>query len=110
MRKIFFKTLEEYAKKDKNIFLLVADLGIKFFESFKEIDNKRALNVGVAEANMVGVAAGLSMSGKNVYCYSITPFLTMRALEQIKVDIAFNNLNVKILGAGGGLVYGAEGN
>ncbi len=109
MRKIFFKTLEEFAKKDKNIFLLVADLGIKFFESFKEVDDKRALNVGVAEANMVGVAAGLSMSGKNVYCYSITPFLTMRALEQIKVDIAFNNLNVKILGAGGGLVYGAEG-
>ncbi|MFH1509919.1 MAG: transketolase C-terminal domain-containing protein [Candidatus Nealsonbacteria bacterium] len=109
MRKIFFKTLEDFAKKDKNIFLLVADLGIKFFESFKKVDEKRALNVGVAEANMIGVASGLSMSGKNVYCYSIIPFIITKALGQIKVDVAFNNLNVKMLGAGGGLVYGAEG-
>lgn len=109
MRKIFFKTLEDFAKKDESIFLLVADLGIKFFESFKEIGNKRAINVGVAEANMMGAATGLSISGKNVYCYSIIPFITMRALEQIKVDVAFNNLNIKILGAGGGLAYGAEG-
>jgi len=109
MRKIFFNTLEEFAKKDKNIFLLVADLGIKFFESFRVIGGKRALNVGAAEANMIGVASGLSISGKNVYCYSITPFITMRVLEQIKVDVAFNNLNIKILGSGGGFAYGAEG-
>jgi len=109
MRKIFFKTLEDIARKDKSIFLLVADLGIKFFESFRSVDKERAINVGVAEANMVGVAAGLSLLGKNVYCYSIIPFIALRALEQIKVDIAFNNLNVKLLGAGGGLVYGVEG-
>jgi len=109
MRQIFFKTLEESAKKDKNLFLLVGDLGIKFFENFRKIDPGRAINVGVAEANMIGVAAGLSMSGKNVYCYSIIPFLTMRAFEQIRVDICYNNLSVKLLGAGGGLAYGAEG-
>ena len=109
MRQIFFQKLEEYAKKDKNMFLLVGDLGIKFFENFRKIDPGRAINVGVAEANMIGVAAGLSMSGKNVYCYSIIPFLTMRAFEQIRVDICYNNLSVKLLGAGGGLAYGAEG-
>ena len=58
---------------------------------------------------MIGIAAGLALSGKNVYCYSIIPFLTMRTFEQIRVDICYNNLNVKLLGAGGGLVYGAEG-
>ena len=109
MRKVFFQTLEDIAKKDKNIFLLVADLGAKFFDNFKRIDSERFINAGVAETNMVGVAAGLAMSGKNVYCYSIIPFLVMRAFEQIRVDICYNNLNVKLLGAGGGLAYGAEG-
>ncbi len=109
MRKIFFQTLEEYAKKDKSIFMLAADLGVKFFQNFKNIDSKRFLNVGVAEANMVDIAAGLAMSGKNVYCYSITPFLIDKTLEQIKIDLCYNKLNVKLLGAGSGFVYGAEG-
>ena len=109
MRKVFFQNLEETAKKDKKLFLLVADLGIKFFSNFKNIDPQRSINVGVAESNMIGLAAGLAMSGKNVYCYSIIPFLTMRAFEQIRIDLCYNNLNVKLLGAGGGLVYGAEG-
>jgi len=109
MRKVFFKNLQELAEKDKNIFLLVADLGAKFFGDFQKIDPKRFINAGVAEANMVDVAAGLAMSGKNVYCYSIIPFLVMRGLEQIRVDICYNNLNVKLLGAGGGFAYGAEG-
>lgn len=109
MRKVFFQKLEELAKEDKNIFLLVADLGVKFFDNFKRIDSQRFINVGVAESNMVGTAAGLAMSGKNIYCYSIIPFLVMRAFEQIRIDVSYNNLNVKILGAGGGLAYGAEG-
>lgn len=109
MRKVFFHTLENIAKNDKDVFLLVGDLGVKFFENFKNIDPERFINVGVAEANMIGIAAGLSMSGKNVYCYSIIPFLTMRTFEQIRIDLCYNNLNVKLLGAGGGLVYGIEG-
>ena len=109
MRKAFFQTLEEYARKDKRIFMLLADLGVKFFQNFKNIDSKRFLNVGIAEANMIDVAAGLAMSGKNVYCYSITPFLIDKALEQIKIDLCYNKLNVKLLGAGSGFVYGAEG-
>src|SRR3989344_253811 len=109
MRKIFFETLKTIAKEDKGIFLLTGDLGVKFFPDFQKIDSKRFLNVGVAEQNMIGMASGLSLSGKNVYCYSIIPFLITRTLEHIKNDICYNNLPVKLLGAGGGLVYGFEG-
>jgi transketolase len=109
MRKVFFETLEKISRNNKDVFLMIADLGVKFFQNFKSIDPKRFFNVGVAEPNMIGVAAGLAMAGKNVYCYSMIPFLTMRTFEQIRVDLCYNNLSVKLLGAGGGLVYGAEG-
>lgn len=109
MRRVFFEKLKEVAERDKNIFLLVGDLGKTFFQGFRDIDPKRFINMGVAESNMIGVAAGLAMSDKNVYCYSIIPFLTMRTFEQIRIDLCYNNLNVKLLGAGGGLVYGLEG-
>lgn len=109
MRKVFFETLQKIFREDKNVYLLTADLGVKFLEDFKSLDPERFINVGVAEQNMIGIAAGLALSGKNVYCYSIIPFLTMRTLEQIRVDLCYHNLNVKLLGAGGGLVYGVEG-
>ncbi len=109
MRRIFFQTLKDFTEKDKKIFLLVADLGVKFFGDFKKIDPRRFINVGIAEANMIDIAAGLAMSGKNVYCYSIIPFLIMRTFEQIRIDLCYNNLDVKLVGTGGGLVYGAEG-
>lgn len=108
MRKTFVQTLEKLARKDKNIFILTADLGV-FFKSFQQKFPERFINCGVSEENMIGVAAGLALSGKNVYCYSIVPFLIMKALEKIRVDICYQNLNVKLLGAGGGLVYGVEG-
>lgn len=109
MRQTFFETLERMAKDDRSIFLLTSDLGAKFLDNLKNIDPRRFINTGIAEANMIGVAAGLAMSQKNVYCYSIIPFLIMRTFEHIRIDICYNNLNVKLLGAGGGLVYGAEG-
>lgn len=109
MRKVFFEILQKIFQEDKNVFLLTADLGVKFFEDFKKLDPSRMIDVGVAEPNMIGIASGLALSGKNVYCYSIVPFLTMRTLEQIRVDLCYPNLNVKLLGAGGGLVYGVEG-
>jgi len=108
MRETFTKTLEELASTDPNIMVLTADLG-RFFKPFQEKFPKQFINCGVAEENMIGVAAGLALSGKNVYCYSIIPFLIMRTLESIRVNICYNNLNVKLLGAGGGLVYGVEG-
>ncbi len=109
MRKSFFQSLEAIAGANKNIFVITADLGVKFFQNFRDSCSDRFINVGIAEANMIGVASGLAMSHKNVYCYSIIPFLIMRTLEQIRVDLCYNNLNVKLLGAGGGLVYGMEG-
>ena len=109
MKTIFAKTLEKLAKKDQTVFLLTADLGFKLFDSFRNNFPDRFINVGVAEANMIGVATGMALSGKNVYCYSMIPFMTMRALEQIRVDICYHKLNVKLIGAGGGLVYGLEG-
>ncbi|MBI4101675.1 MAG: 1-deoxy-D-xylulose-5-phosphate synthase [Candidatus Nealsonbacteria bacterium] len=109
MRKVFFETLQGIFQEDKSVYLMTADLGVKFFQDFKNIDPQRVINVGVAETNMISIASGLSLAGKNVYCYSIIPFLTMRALEQIRVDLCYPNLNVKLLGAGGGLVYGVEG-
>jgi len=109
MRKAFFETFEKTAQENKNILFLTGDLGSKLIDSFRKIDPDRFINVGIAESNMIGLAAGLAMSGKNPYCYSIIPFLAMRAFEQIRIDLCYNNLNVKLLGAGGGLVYGKEG-
>lgn len=109
MRKVFFETLQDIFRENKNVYVLTADLGVKFFDDFKKIDLQRIVDVGVAESNMIGLAAGLALAGKNVYCYSIIPFLTMRTLEQIRINLCYQNLNVKLLGAGGGLVYGVEG-
>ncbi len=109
MRSTAIQTLEKLCATDSSIFLLTADLGFKIFDSFRGAYQDRFINVGVAEANMIGVAAGLSLSKKNVYCYSIVPFLTMRCLEQIRVDLCYHNLNVKLVGVGGGLAYGLEG-
>lgn len=109
MRELFFKTLKELAESRDDLFILTGDLGFKLFDDFKAVKPERFFDIGVAEANMAGIAAGLALSGKNVYCYSIVPFLIMRAYEQIRVDIAYHNLNVKLIGVGGGLTYGGEG-
>ena len=109
MRSTAIQTLEKLCMTDSSIFLLTGDLGFKVFDKFRNTYPDRFINVGVAEANMIGVAAGLALSGKNVYCYSIVPFLTMRCLEQIRVELCYNKLNVKLVGVGGGLSYGLEG-
>lgn len=109
MRNIFFQTIKKQARQDKNIFLMTADLAPRYFKDFQKSNPGQFINAGIAEANMIGLAAGLALSGKNVYCYSIIPFLIMRALEQIRIDLCYHNLNVKLLGAGGGLAYGLEG-
>lgn len=109
MRTEFVKTLEELAQNDDRIFLLTGDLGFSVFERFQEKNPDRFFNMGIAEANMVGVAAGLALSGKIVYIYSIVPFVTMRCFEQVRNDLCLQNLDVKIIGAGGGLSYGYLG-
>src|SRR3989338_7440438 len=109
MRTAFITTLESLAGKNKNIFLLNGDLGFSVLEHFTKKFPRRAYNMGVAEANMMGVAAGLAMSGKTVFVYSIIPFVTSRVFEQVRNDIALQKANVKIVGVGSGLTYGPLG-
>ena len=109
MRQAFITTLIELAEKDKNIYLLSGDLGFSVLEPFVQKFPKRFFNCGVAEQNMMGVAAGLALSGKKPYVYSIIPFVTMRCFEQIRNDVCYQNLDVKIVGVGSGLAYGYLG-
>ena len=109
MRTAFIHQLIEEAKLNKNIFLLVGDLGYSVIESFAELFPERYLNVGISEQNMAGIAAGLAMEGYCVYIYSIGNFPTLRCMEQIRYDICYHNLNVKIVAVGGGYAYGSLG-
>ena len=109
MRIAFINTLTELARKDPSVFLLSGDLGFSILEKFREEFPDRFFNIGVAEANMVGVSAGLALSGKIVFIYSIASFMVARCLEQIRIDVCYQNLNVKIIGIGGGLCYGSAG-
>jgi transketolase len=109
MRNAFVNTLTELARNDDNVFLVTADMGFSVFEDFREEFPDRFLNTGIAEQNTIGIAAGLAMSGKVVYVYSIIPFITMRCFEQIRLDLAYNNANVKLVGVGAGFTYGSMG-
>lgn len=99
LRHAFFKNMLEIAK-DPDVMVLTGDLGYSFFEEYAEKYPKQFINCGVAEQNMVGVAAGLALGGKKPYVYSGAIFLVMRAYEQIRDDVAYNNLNVKLIGTG----------
>ncbi len=109
MRFVFVKELIKYAKKNKDVYLITSDLGYRAFEDFKLKFPNRFINVGVAENNMVGISAGLALTGKKVFVYSILPFLIFRSLEQIRNNICHNNLDVTLVGAGGGFSYGPQG-
>lgn len=109
MRTSFINTLHALAERDKRIMLLSGDLGFSVLEKFQKEFPDRFLNMGVSEANMVGAAAGLALCGMKPYIYSITPFATMRPFEQIRNDICYQNVDVKIVGTGGGLAYGSLG-
>ncbi|MEC0370786.1 transketolase family protein [Paenibacillus chibensis] len=109
MRTTFIQSLIEEAEKDERIFLITPDMGYSILEEFQDKFPDRFLNVGIAEQNAVGVAAGLALSGKVVYIYSIIPFVTMRCFEQVRVDLAYMNTNVRLVGVGAGLSYGPAG-
>ncbi|MES2128347.1 MAG: transketolase C-terminal domain-containing protein [Pseudomonadota bacterium] len=106
MRNSFIKTLLELAQHDERIFLLCGDLGYSVLEPFAERFPQRFLNVGIAEQNMMGLAAGLSMEGYTVFAYSIGNFPTLRCMEQIRYDVAYHEANVKVIAVGGGYAYG----
>ena len=109
LRTAFIDTLRELARIDDRIFLLTADMGYSVFETFRDEFPDRFLNTGIAEQNTIGVAAGLASRGKIVFVYSIIPFVTMRCFEQVRLDLAYNFMNVKLVGVGAGLTYGPLG-
>lgn len=109
MRTAFIETLKELAGQDERIWLLCADLGFSVLETFAQAFPRRYVNVGVAEQNMTGVAAGLALSGKIVFTYSIANFPVIRCLEQIRDDVCAHDLNVKVVSVGGGFAYGSAG-
>jgi transketolase len=101
--------LENIAESDERVWLVTGDLGYRVLDGFAARFATRFVNAGVAEQNLVGLAAGLALAGRQVWVYSIVNFPVMRALEQVRNDVAYHNLNVKIVTVGGGLVYGAHG-
>jgi transketolase len=107
MRNAFAAEITRLAAGDPRVVLLSADIGNRLFDPYKERQGERFLNCGVAEANMIGVAAGLALCGMRPVAYTITPFVTTRCLEQIRVDVAFQNLPVTIVGVGSGFSYAA---
>jgi len=109
MRTAFFDTLLQLAEEDDRINLVVGDLGFGAVEPFARRFPDQFLNAGVAEQNMTGIAAGMALSGKIVFTYSIANFPTLRCLEQVRNDVCYHEANVKIVAVGGGLAYGALG-
>jgi transketolase len=109
MRNRFSKKIHKIFETQNNLMFLTGDLGYNALEKIQETFPKQFLNAGVAEQNMVGVAAGLAYEGKSVFIYSIAPFVVFRCLEQIKLDVCIHNHPVFIIGNGGGYGYGIMG-
>lgn len=109
MRTAFIEQLVEEARSNDRIFLIVGDLGFNVVERFRDSYPDRFLNIGIDEQNMIGVAAGLSMQGYNVFVYSIGNFPTLRCMEQIRYDVAYHKADVKIVSVGAGYAYGSLG-
>ncbi len=109
MRTAFIQQLITEARQNPNVFLLVGDLGFSVVEPFVNEFPNQYLNVGIAEQNMTSVACGLAMEGYKVFTYSIGNFPTLRCMEQIRNDVCYHNLDVKIIAVGGGYAYAALG-
>jgi transketolase len=109
MRNAFIDELTLLAEENEKIFLIVGDLGYGVIENFEKKFPKQFLNAGVAEQNMMGMAAGLASAGFQVFVYSIGNFPVFRCLEQIRNDVCYQELNVTIVSIGAGLSYGTLG-
>ena len=109
MRTAFIETLHTQAKQNERVTLVVGDLGFGVVTTFRDDLPNQFVNAGVAEQNMTGLAAGMALSGKIVFTYSIANFPVLRCLEQIRNDICYHNANVRIVPVRGGMAYGALG-
>jgi len=113
MRDVFIERIYERMLTDKNVFFLTADFGSPVLDKLRDDFKDRFINVGIAEQNLVNIAAGLATEGFCVYAYAIAPFLTMRAFEQIRNNLSLlsraHKLNVNLIGVGAGLSYDLSG-
>jgi transketolase len=109
MRNAFADELTKIGDEDPRIVMLSGDIGNRLFDRFKARHAGRFFNCGVAEANMMGVAAGMAMNGLRPVAYTITPFVTTRCLEQIRTDVCYHDVPVTIVAVGAGLSYAGLG-
>ena len=109
MRNAFAQEILKIAREDPRVVVLTGDIGNRLFDAFKAAAPERFYNCGVAEANMIAMAAGLAAAGLRPVCYTITPFVTTRCLEQIRVDVCYHDVPVTIVGTGCGLSYASLG-
>jgi len=109
MRNAFADEVTQLAAQDPRVVLLSGDIGNRLFDRLRAQSPSQFINCGVAEANMMGVAAGMALSGLRPITYTITPFTTTRCLEQIRVDVAYHEAPVIIVGTGSGLSYASLG-
>ena len=109
MRNAFADELTKLAANDPRVVMLSGDIGNRLFDTYKGEYPDRFFNCGVAEANMISMAAGMAMCGLRPIAYTITPFITTRCLEQIRVDVCYHHQPVIIIGVGAGLSYASLG-
>ena len=109
IRDAFFDQIYLRGSDNKDIIVLSADMDAFSLRNFSKDFPNQYINVGVSEQNMINIAAGLALSGKTVFCYSIASFATLRCYEQIKVNLCSLNLPVIIVGAGAGFSFGYDG-
>ncbi len=109
MRNAFAAELTALAAEDERIVLLAGDIGNRLFDAYKARCPQRFMNCGVAEANMISMAAGMALCGLRPVAYTITPFITTRCLEQIRVDVCYHHVPVVMVGVGSGLSYASLG-
>ena len=109
MRTAYLKALRELAAKDKNVYALISDNGAIVYDQYRQDFPEQYLNLGISEANMLGMAAGMASRGKIPFAYTIGAFLAYRAFEFIRNDVCLQNQNVKIVGTGAGETYSGLG-
>ncbi len=109
MRTAYLDTLYELAQRDKRVYALISDNGAIVYDKYRRDLPGQYLNLGISEANMIGMAAGMASCGKIPFAYTIGAFLAYRAFEFIRNDVCLQNQNVKIVGTGAGQVYSALG-
>ncbi len=109
MRNAFAQEITELAGVDPRVVLLSGDIGNRLFDTFKDRYPGRFFNCGVAEANMMSMAAGLALTGLRPVAYTIAPFITSRCLEQIRVDVCYHDVPVIFVAVGAGLAYAGLG-